>query len=386
MSQLYMKAGNVLLPGVTFQFGTLDQYMGDLGLYDMRPAQIFFETVGASARYQGEVVDLTLGFGDSGFWLHRDAYSTVLTPGAMLRLHLGDHLELGTGGMYRFEPQVEGNTTAPYITPGMTIEPWIRGEVVQGILAENPNEPRDFPNPQPTDAKSWKGIGYLGFGGFGPLRWNNCFASIERLHPQTRSTESWQGTDYTLYPTALTDERTALIIGDEAQLRVVPNRFDIVWAGLYGKNWDRDNTIAPSDYARTFMSTVLRGQFYLTDTVHYLAETSLAREISTNGNTFRNHKDSIFANTDGLPDTRGLERGDSDTRDTWQGKTGFVLNPLGRGIYNRPSLRLLYGVQHSTQNNAFGNTFVETVDQYNDFGNVERHWHQVLSLEAEAWF
>jgi hypothetical protein len=63
-----------------------------------------------------------------------------------------------------------------------------------------------------------------------------------------------------------------------------------------------------------------------------------------------------------------------------------VLNPLGPGMYVRPSLRLLYGVQYSTQNNAFGNSFVETLDQYNDFGNVERHWHSVVAIEAEAWF
>jgi hypothetical protein len=117
-----------------------------------------------------------------------------------------------------------------------------------------------------------------------------------------------------------------------------------------------------------------------------LGETSLAKEVSTNGNAFREHADSIFANTEGQPDTRGLERGDTDTRHTWQGKTGFVINPLGPGIYTRPSLRLLYGLQYSNQNNAFGNTFVESVDQYNEFGNVERHWHQVLALETEAWF
>ena len=85
-------------------------------------------------------------------------------------------------------------------------------------------------------------------------------------------------------------------------------------------------------------------------------------------------------------DTQGLEYGDTNERDTWQGKTGLVLNPLGPGIYARPSLRLLYGVQRSNQNNAFGNAFVETVDQYDDFDNVERHWHHVLALEAEAWF
>jgi hypothetical protein len=125
---------------------------------------------------------------------------------------------------------------------------------------------------------------------------------------------------------------------------------------------------------------------YLTPTVHWLAETSIAEEVSTNGNAYREHADSIFENTETVADARGLEFGDTDTRTTWQGKTGLVLNPLGPGIYTRPSLRLLYGVQYSNQNNAFGNRFVETLDQYNEFGNVERHWHHVVALETEAWF
>jgi hypothetical protein len=49
-------------------------------------------------------------------------------------------------------------------------------------------------------------------------------------------------------------------------------------------------------------------------------------------------------------------------------------------------MRLLYGVQWSSQNAAFGNSFVETLDQYNDFGNIERHLHHVVALETEAWF
>ena len=142
----------------------------------------------------------------------------------------------------------------------------------------------------------------------------------------------------------------------------------------------------PSDWDRSWASTVLRLQAYPSETVHVLLETSLAREFSRNGRAYREHADSIFANTEGRPDTRGLEYGDSDTRNTWQAKGGVVLNPLGRGIYSRPSLRALYGVQHSNQNNAFGNSFVETLDQYNDFEAVEQHWHHRLSLEAEVWF
>jgi hypothetical protein len=387
MSQVFARAGNVLLPDVTWQVGTLDTYFGDLGLYDMRPAQIFFETIGGSARWQTRRIDLLLGFGDSGFGLKRQDYNTIFTPGGTLRVRPIDQLEVGLGGMYRYEPKVAGNTQAPYNTPGLDYEDWVRGEVLQQWLAQEParNEV-DFPNPVATDAKSWKLIGYLGFGGFGPVRWNNFFASLERKHPLGSTLETFQGQEYRLYVTGLTDQRTVLTLGDELQLRLVPDRLDMVLAGLYGRHTDLDNTIVPSDDARSYVSTVLRLQTYLTDTVHWLAEGSAAKEVSTNGNAFREHPDSLFANTAGQPDARGLERGDTDTRYTFQGKTGMVLNPLGRGVYTRPSLRFLYGVQYSNQNNAFGNSFVETIDQYDDFENVERHLHHVLSIETEAWF
>lgn len=386
LSQVYADAGNVLLPGVTWRVGTLDTWFGDLGLYDMKPAEIFYNTVGLSARLEREHVDLLLGFGDSGYGMRPDAYSTILTPGGTLRLRFGQHFELGGGGEYRYEPAVEGNTKAPYATPGLDYEDWIRGEVVQSFFADHPGQMLEFPDPEPITAQSGKAIAYLGFGGFGPLRWNNLFASVERLHPQITSVEAWGGQDWTLYVPALTDERTVLLVGDELQMSLIPSRLDLALGGLYGVHADGDNTITPSDYARRYSSGVLRLQAALTPTFHWLGETSLAKEVSTNGNAFREHPDSIFENIDGTPNTRGLEMGDTDTRHTWQGKTGFVLNPLGPGIYTRPSLRLLYGIQYSNQNNAFGNSFVESVDQYNDFGNVERHWHQVLALETEAWF
>ncbi|MCB9746339.1 MAG: hypothetical protein H6740_27430, partial [Alphaproteobacteria bacterium] len=104
----------------------------------------------------------------------------------------------------------------------------------------------------------------------------------------------------------------------------------------------------------------MRPQVYITDTFHLLLESSFAQEVSRNGNAYREHVDSVFENTDGLPDSRGLEYGDTDTRYTWQGKGGVNFNPLGPGAYVRPSLRVLYGVQYSNQNNAFGNSFVDT--------------------------
>jgi hypothetical protein len=385
LSQLYVQAGNVGLTDVTWRLGTLESTFGDLGLYDMRPAQVLFDTVGASGRWQTDRVDVIVGVGDAGYNIRGAEYTTILTGGATARVSIGKHLELGGGGQYWVEPEVVGNRNAPYVTPDVSYEDFVRGEVVERYADANPDL-STFPDPEPTSASSWKAVAYLGFGDLGPLKWNNLFANYLLRHPDNSVDETYAGETYTLYVTELTDERTQLNVGNEMQLTLVPERLDVAWGVLYGKYEDADNDVAPSDDDRTFMSTVLRAQVYLTPGVHLLAEGSVAREISHNGNAYRNHMDSIFENTGGSPDAEGLEYGDSDQRDTVQAKAGVVLNPLGPGIYTRPSLRLLYGLQHSTQNNAYGNSFVDTLDEYDDFGNVERHLHHVVALEAEAWF
>jgi hypothetical protein len=276
---------------------------------------------------------------------------------------------------------------APFQTPGITYEDWIRGEVAETWISENGEEQADyFPDPVSRDSSSFVGIGYLGFGGLGPLRWNNLFVRYERLHPGRSTTEDLLGEPLEIFVHDFTDQRTSFVVGDEMQLRLVPKRLDAVVAGIWGDQRDADNELVPSDFDRTWGSTVQRLQLYATPTVHLLVENAIAREWSRNGNTFREHSDSVFANSAGQPDVRGLETGDSDARHTWQGKGGVVLNPLGPGVFVRPSLRLLYGLQYSSQNNAFGNAFVETVDQWNAFGNVEQHWHHLGAVEAEAWF
>ena len=386
LSEVYVEAGNVLIPGVTWRIGTLDTYFGTLGLYDMWPARIFYETVGLSASLRHKDMELMLGVGDSGFHIKRGEYNTILTAGGTFRVSAARHFEAGLGGMYLYEPSVTGNVNGAYYTPGVDYEDYLRGEVVESWVEDNPLREDYFPDPIATSAASFKGIGYIGFGGFGPLRWNSLYANILRLHPETRYTETYADEDYTVYVKGLTDARYQFNLGNEMQLQLVPQRLDATWGLVYGKYWDMDNEIAPSDHDRTFLSVVLRMQVYLTPTLHFLAEGSAAREKSPEGNTYRQHADSIFENTEGMPDTEGLEYGDADIRHTYQGKFGFVLNPLGPGMFVRPSLRLIYGFQYSSQNNAFGNNFVETVDQFNDFGNVERHWHHVLALETEVWF
>jgi len=386
LSQVFVKTGNVALEDVVWQVGTLEYFFGDLGLYDMRPATVFFDTVGASGRYDSRYVELLVGAGDSGFNIHGLAYNAIPTVGGTVRLKPSRHLEIGAGGEALFEGKRQGNTHAPYQTPGVDYEDWVRGEVAERYIAEFPGLEDSFPKPKARASRSWKAIGYLGFGNLGPILWNNFFVSYRRLHPETSTTELLGDRTVDIYVHDFTDERFQLTLGNEMQLTLVPDRLDAVWSALYGDHRDRDNDIVPSDHDRRYASTVLRLQAYATPTVHLLVENSLAREHSTNGNAYREHADSIFANTDGRPGSRGLETGDTDTRHTWQGKGGVVLSPLGTGIFTRPSLRLLYGVQHSNVNNAFGNNFVEALDQFSDFAAVEQHWHHLLAAEAEVWF
>lgn len=386
VSQLYVQAGNLLVKDLVWQFGTIDSYLGDLGLYDMKLAQVLFEAVGASARYRTRVVDAVVGIGDSGWFLRGPQYSTIFTAGTLVRVHPSDHFEFGFGGQGMYEPAVVGNRYAPYATEGIRFEDYARHEVVKKYLEDHPYDGQTFPPPVARSSASGKLVGYVGFGGFGPLLWNSFYANVVKRHPDQFYTETYKGRDYTLYLHDLTDRRYQFNAGNEARFTLVPGRLDLAWGLLYGHYWDDANTVQPTDDNRTFYSTVVRLQTYLTDTVHFLVEGSAAYEESTRGNVFRDHADSIFRNVGGQPDPRGLEYGASSVRTTQQFKIGPVLNPMGKGVYTRPSLRLLYGVQHSSQNNAFGNSFVESLDDNNQFQTVERHWHHVVALEAEAWF
>ncbi|MFN7131024.1 MAG: hypothetical protein ACK4N5_03010 [Myxococcales bacterium] len=386
MSQLFVRAGNILFDSVTWQLGTLESYYGDLGLYDMRPATIFNDTVGLSARYQKGKLDLLVGAGDAGYAVRGLQYSTIFTAGGTARVTVNEHLQLGGGGQVGLEPSVPGNRFAPYVTPGLNYEDFHRREVVRRYVENNPNREDLFPRPQSTSNNSWKLIGYLGWGNIGPLRWSNAYASFSKRHPLNFYTENFGGRDYTIYIADQTDQRYSMIAGNEMMFTVIEDRLDAVWAVLAGQDLNLDNKIAAGEDNRRFFSTVLRGQLYLTETIHLLGESSVAQEISLNGNLFRQHHDSVFRNTGGRPDVRGLEFGDSDTRNTWQMKSGVVFNPKGRGVYNRPSLRLLYGLQYSSQQAAFGNGYVESLDQFNDFQSPELHWHHVVAIEAEAWF
>ncbi len=390
VSQLYVRAGNILAPNVVWQLGTLWYYFGDLGLYDIRGAQIFEDTVGLSGRFTSKYVDVLVGVGDSGYGQKATAYVPLLTAGGAVRVRLGEHLEVGGGGQVAVEPFIAGNKNSSYETPGVNYEDFVRGEVLKSYLTQNPLGGIDsFPNPQRAAQTnvSWRTVGYLGFGKLGPLRWSSLFARYARLHPQTSYVDSFNNQSVTVYVADQTRDRYQLQVGNEMQFRLIPDRLDAAWGVLYGSDRDYANTIQASEANRTYLSTVLRLQLFLTKAVHLLAETSLAQERSLNGNLYRSNFDSIFANTNGVVDSRGLQYGDSPLRNTWQVKAGVVLNPSGYGIYARPSIRLLYGFQYSSQHAAFGNAFITQLGQFNAFmptGTIS--WHHLVSLEAEGWF
>ena len=390
LTQLYARAGNILAPNIVWQLGTLQYYFGNLGLYDLRPAQVLEDTVGLSARFVSDRVEVLLAVGDSGFAVRGLQYVPLLTAGGAAKVRIGNHFELGGGGQVAVEPFIAGNRNSSYVTPGLTYENYLRGEVLRRYLENNPLGGVDqFPNPVPSQQTnvSWRAVGYLGFGQLGPLEWDNLFVRYQRLHPKNFYTDSYNGQSVQVYVADLTRDRYALQVGNEAIFKLIPDRLDAVWAVLYGQDRDFANTIQASEANREYLSTVLRLQLYFTRTVHWLLENALSRERSLNGNLFRSSFDSIFQNTMGVPDSRGLEYGDSALRNTWQLKTGLVLNPTGFGVYARPSIRLLYGFQLSSQHAAFGNSFATALNQYDAFkptGTIA--WHHLVSLESEGWF
>ena len=171
LSQTYIVAGNVLLPDVRWQVGTLDTYFGDLGLYDMRPAQTL-RNGGRFARYQTERFELLLGGGD--LWIchaqqlqhHLHRWWNDLLPTGV------NGLELGAGGQYRYEPGVKGNRNAAYASPNVDYADFYVAKLSSKSAQDYPNQTIEFPDPELRDAHSYKAIGYLGFGGFGPFIWN----------------------------------------------------------------------------------------------------------------------------------------------------------------------------------------------------------------------
>lgn len=404
LTQLYAKAGNVLIKDVVWQLGTLDYYFGDLGLYDMKFAEIFYDTIGLSAFWSNKYADVLVGIGDSGYLKKSNGYNAVLTFGAATRIRPTDNFEFGLGAELFYEPSVTGSENGPHQTQfdansGVTYENYARKNVLETYARQFGTDDNlakfenSYPHPTETDAFSFKVIGYVGFGKLGPLKWNNLFLNFLREHPESYYYETYQNVQKRIYIKEWTDERYQFNIGDEMNFEIVKDRFDLTVAGIFGYHFDKDDEVSASERNRLIGSVVARGQVYITPTVHILAETSYAQENSLNGNLWRKSPRSVRSSTNGIASDVGLEYGDLDSRKTWQGKLGLVLNPGGAGIFARPSLRIMYGTQYSNAHNAFPNSNTESLDLTNEFFGQEtlqkldaRHWHHVISIEAEAWF
>ncbi len=392
ITRFAVDAGNLLLQNVTWRIGVLWYEPNNLGLYDMFLDDLFYGVVGASAFYKTPKLDLLVGIGDEGWQLLGSHYNTIYTGGGWARWHINSHLEIGGGGQFGYEPASPGNQNAPLQTPGVTYLQYYQQNAVASFYQGNPIPGTLFPNPTPTSAENWKAVGYAGFGKLGPLDWNSFYIHYMRKPPLTNYSETFQAPGavapqtYTVYISGLTSQEYELMFGDEALFHLVPHRLDLAVAALYGQERNYNDTLIAGLDNYTFVSGVARLQFFLTKSIHLLAESSVAEEHSLNGHLFRDHEDSIFNNDDGVPDPLGLQYGDASYRDTWQGKLGIVFNPKGEGIYTRPSLRLLYGIQYSTEQDAFQSGYVNSLNQYNQFVGPEQHWHSVVGFDVEDWF
>jgi len=382
-----VNAGNILLQNVTWRMGILWNEPNDLDLYDMFIDDLFYGVAGVSARWKLPWIELLVGLGDAGWSIHPTAYDTVYTGGGWLRIHPSAHFEFGGGGQYGYEPASPGNQNGPYQTPGVTYLEYYRQDAAQSFFQNAPPGTQLLPNPSPRSSENWKAVGYLGFGKWGPLKWNSFYVHYLKNPPQTSYQETYDGQTYTIYDHDLTDQSYEFMAGDEMLFTLVPQRLDLAVAGLYGAERNYANTIVAGYDNYTWISGVARAQVYVTRTVHFLLESSVAEEHSLDGNLFRDHVDSLFQNDGtGVEDPLGLQYGDSAYRDTWQGKVGVVFNPKGTGIYTRPSLRILYGLQYSTAQDAFQSGYVNNLNQYNQFVGPEQHWHSVLGADLEGWF
>ncbi len=290
LSQLHITAGNVGPANVTWRVGTLETTFGDLWLYDARPTQMLVDVMGASATWSRDGTELMLGVGDAGWSIHGPLYQVVASAGGSAR-HRGDHVEVGVGGQAWYQPE------------------------------------------SPTRDHGWKFAGTVGFGELGPLRWNRLQVIVLQRMPHA--------------PVG-GDQRHELVIGDEVELVLVPERLEVAAAALFEHRFDAAAGPGGGESDRTAISGVLRTQVGLTPAFGLLGETSLAREVARQG----------------------------ERKDTWQGKAGVVLSPAGSGLGARPALRALYGVQRSNMPGAWPGA---TEDD-------DGLWHHLVSLEAEAWF
>ena len=245
----------------------------------MRPAQIFFETVGVSARYQKPRYELLLGFGDSGYGLKGTNYNTI--PNSWGYRTCASNRWIGSGSWWSVSlgKRCGRKPSRTILHPGLEYEDYIRQEFAQNFLLKIQPKRINFPMPELRDAQSFTAIGYLGFGGFGPIIWNNFYARYEQLHPLGPTTE--------FFPRGNLQHLSQPISPTNAQRLHLETSYSCVSfptsSTLHGLHSTATAKMVTTTYwhqkaDRTVMSTVLRGQVYMTDHLHLLVEGSAAQE------------------------------------------------------------------------------------------------------------
>ncbi len=344
LSQLHLHAGNLGPADVEWRFGTLETTFGDIGLYDTRPSQMWVDVLGAQATWSHAGTEVAFALGDSGWALRGSQYHLVASGGVSVKHTVGDHLKLGLGGQAWVEPPSD-DPDALQNTPGLSIRDWY------GDRADWAANHPDAAAGEPVLGLAWKLAGSLDFLKLGAIRSNRFQVVAWRRLPDAPVVTAVGDTSITLGAADHTDARYALVIGNEMEVEVLPERLELAWGILYDRSFDLDDRPdskggGSTGNNRAGISTVVRAQLALTPTVALLGESCVAYEVV---------------------------RGETPT-DTQQAKGGVVLSPAGPGLNARPALRLLYGVQHSSKVDAWPGT------------PTGSHWHHVASLEAEAWF
>lgn len=396
-TQFYLETTNIPSKNFVVQAGTLWYNMGYIGIYDFYVAQSLWETVGVRLGMRHDNMEWFIGLGDSGYSALKErqktypdaGYNSIPTLAGIFKVKLGKNFWVGSSAMMRYEMSEEGNPNSPHKTD-VDYRDVLRGDVLKKYIDNNPTDPNadSFPGATSLSDLSWRLTFWMGFNAKSlGLQWNDLSISFENSPAELARRFTYNGITKDVYVSGFSDERYDLTIADESQWVLVKDKLDLILAGAFGYAMDNDNKYLPDDRNRMILSLVMRPQYYITEHFHFLTELSMAVEKSLKGNRYREHYDSIQANTGGVPDPDGLEWGDTDTKYTFQFKTGLVFNPAGRGIYKRPAIRLLFGVQYSNVHAAFSNSYNESLNRQNTFNKREDiHWHYMISLEVEHWF
>ena len=215
------------------------------------------------------------------------------------------------------------------------------------------------------------------FGGVGPLKWNKLQGNIQKLHPLNVTQETFGGRTYDIFIKALTDEKYQLNAGDQAELTIIPDKLDSA-LGLDRLRARQGQHDRPSEDNRLVWSLLGRAVYYLTPTFHFLTEgerrpgalpqrqpVPRARRLDLRQHRWGERLARPAVRRFGHPQHLQL-------------KAGVDPQPDRQGHLRAPSLRLLYGLQYSSQQAAFGTGFnSRSVAVSTSSRARERHWHSV---------